>query len=305
MEANRLNAQKSTGPRSAEGKASSRFNAYKHGAYARARIIPGEDEADLTHLSEDYVLDLRPEGVVELRLVDTLIHSDWEQRRIPVLEAALIAGLVAKQEDSPHALGAALVEDASGPNVLLKLFRRNQAAIRDWSRAYNDFRKSQAERLSRPAAPEPGDTEPGDTEPGDTEPVDTAPPQEPELRNEPNPTPQPAASPTPEPPTPAPASGQSQTQSRNEPNRAVPLAVGEQNPQPPAPNPLPSTPAPEPPAPAPSRASNLPPTVASKTVPRGFNPANPDHPPIELCAHCSSKGSIQDRCYFRPRQPRK
>jgi len=154
-EANRLNAQKSTGPRSAEGKASSRFNAYKHGAYARSRVIPGEDEADLTHISEDYVHDLRPEGVVEFRLVDTLIHSDWEQRRIPVLEAALIEGLVAKQEDSPHALGAALVEDASGPNVLLKLFRRNQAAIRDWFRAYNDFRKYQAERLSRPADPDP------------------------------------------------------------------------------------------------------------------------------------------------------
>jgi len=83
MEANRLNAQKSTGPRSAEGKASSRFNAYKHGAYARARIIPGEDEADLTHLSEDYVLDLRPEGVVDLRLVDTLIHSDWNSAESP------------------------------------------------------------------------------------------------------------------------------------------------------------------------------------------------------------------------------
>jgi len=285
MEANRLNAQKSTGPRSAEGKASSRFNAYKHGAYARAHIIPGEDQADLTHLSEDYVLDLRPEGVVEIRLVDTLIHSDWEQRRIPVLEAALIAGLVAKQEDSPRALGAALVEDASGPNVLLKLFRRNQAAIRDWSRAYNDFRKSQAERLSRPAAPDP----PAATATA-PEPEPAPPPAEPA----PAPAEPAAASPEPVPePAPAPA--------RNEPNPAPEPA------NPPIPFLVRNEPnfAPGPPAPLDLNIQPLPPTVASKTVPRGFNPANPHHPPIELCPYCSSKGSIQDRCHFQPRQPRK
>jgi len=272
MEANRLNAQKSTGPRSAEGKASSRFNAYKHGAYARAHIIPGEDQADLTHLSEDYVLDLRPEGVVELRLVDTLIHSDWEQRRIPVLEAALIAGLVAKQEDSPHALGAALVEDASGPNVLQKLFRRNQAAIRDWFRAYNDFRKYQAERLSRPADPDPPAASASEPAPP-PEPEPAPPPAEPAA-----PSPEPAAAPAPqrnEPnPAPEPANPLIPFSVRNEPN----LAFGR-------------------------LAPALPPTVASKTVPRGFNPSNPHHPPIELCPHCNSKGSIQDRCHFQARRP--
>jgi len=271
MEANRLNAQKSTGPRSAEGKASSRFNAFKHGAYARARIIPGEEEAEFTHISEDYVYELRPEGVVELRLVDTLIRCDWEQRRVPVLEAALITGLVAKQEDSPHALGAALVEDASGPNVLQKLFRRNQAAIRDWFRAYNDLHKCQAERLSRPADPDPpaaAAAAPGpEPVPPPAEPA--APSSEPAptpaaQRNEPNPVPEPTNSPIPF----------LRNEVRNEPNLA------------------PGRPAPTPP-----------PTVASKTVPRGFNPNNPHHPPIELCPNCTSKGSIQDRCYFQPRQP--
>jgi len=43
IQANRLNAQKPTGPRSAEGKASSSFNAFKHGA--RARIIPERTRA--------------------------------------------------------------------------------------------------------------------------------------------------------------------------------------------------------------------------------------------------------------------
>ena len=42
-EINRRNAQKSTGPRTPEGKARSRFNAVKHGCRARLPILPGED----------------------------------------------------------------------------------------------------------------------------------------------------------------------------------------------------------------------------------------------------------------------
>ena len=151
IEANRLNAQKSTGPRSAEGKSSSRFNAFKHGADARALIIPGEDEADLLTVTREYYEELRPEGVVETELVDTLVRCHWEKRRVPRLESAAIQALVAKQENSDHALGAAIITDALGPNVLQKLYRRGQAANRDWSRAVSDLRRRQAERLSRPA----------------------------------------------------------------------------------------------------------------------------------------------------------
>ena len=41
MAANRANAQKSTGPRSAEGKSASRFNALQHGVDAASPVIPG------------------------------------------------------------------------------------------------------------------------------------------------------------------------------------------------------------------------------------------------------------------------
>ena len=46
IEANRLNAQKSTGPRSVEGKAVSCFNATKTGIDAKSQIIRGEDPAN-------------------------------------------------------------------------------------------------------------------------------------------------------------------------------------------------------------------------------------------------------------------
>ena len=46
INANRLNAQKSTGPTSPEGKARSALNALKSGIDAWSHIIPGEDPAE-------------------------------------------------------------------------------------------------------------------------------------------------------------------------------------------------------------------------------------------------------------------
>ena len=43
VEANRKNAARSTGPRSATGKCRSRFNAVKHGMAAKLPVLPGED----------------------------------------------------------------------------------------------------------------------------------------------------------------------------------------------------------------------------------------------------------------------
>jgi len=54
INANRQNAQRSTGPRSPEGKAVSRFNALKSGIDAQAQVIPGEDPAGLEALVAEY-----------------------------------------------------------------------------------------------------------------------------------------------------------------------------------------------------------------------------------------------------------
>src|SRR5712692_1565455 len=73
INANRLNAQKSTGPKTPEGKAASSLNALKSGIDAWSHIIPGEDPADPTQLA----------------LVDTLISTEWIQRRLRRIEAQL------------------------------------------------------------------------------------------------------------------------------------------------------------------------------------------------------------------------
>ncbi|MGD0497168.1 MAG: hypothetical protein ABSC23_01915 [Bryobacteraceae bacterium] len=88
--ANRLNAMKSSGPRTDAGKAVFRFNALKHGIDAHALVIPGEDPAQLEALALDYDRQFRPVGPLETFFIETLVKSDWDRRRYARIEAQLI-----------------------------------------------------------------------------------------------------------------------------------------------------------------------------------------------------------------------
>src|SRR6266851_750176 len=89
INANRRNAQKSTGPTSPEGKAASSLNALKSGIDARSHVIPGEDPAELEAVTATSLLHYRPAGPTQLSLVDTLISTEWIQRRLRRIEAQL------------------------------------------------------------------------------------------------------------------------------------------------------------------------------------------------------------------------
>src|SRR5437868_1963865 len=89
LNANRLNAQKSTGPTSPEGKAASSLNALKSGIDAWSQIIPGEDPDELEALVAQFRLRYQPAGPTQLSLVDTLISTEWIQRRLRRIEAQL------------------------------------------------------------------------------------------------------------------------------------------------------------------------------------------------------------------------
>src|SRR5882757_9861254 len=89
INANRANAQKSTGPRSPEGKSAARFNALKHGLDAESVIIPGEDPAQYEQLASDYEAEWNPQTPSETFHVDTMLRADWSKRRLQKLEAEL------------------------------------------------------------------------------------------------------------------------------------------------------------------------------------------------------------------------
>lgn len=60
LEANRLNASKSTGPRTKEGKAQNRANADKHGLTAETIILPGEDPVIVEELRDALSAEFDP-----------------------------------------------------------------------------------------------------------------------------------------------------------------------------------------------------------------------------------------------------
>jgi hypothetical protein len=80
--ANRANARKSTGPRTAAGKAASSTNAIKSGIYSRTLIIPGEDPTDLQTLRDEHYQTFQPANIDERDLLDLLVKYKWQLRRL-------------------------------------------------------------------------------------------------------------------------------------------------------------------------------------------------------------------------------
>ena len=92
--ANRRNAKKSTGPRTARGKAVSSRNAVKHGLYCRDLIIDSpklkEDPAEYQNLLESLFDDLRPKGKIQKALVHIIAECLWRQERALNAETMII-----------------------------------------------------------------------------------------------------------------------------------------------------------------------------------------------------------------------
>ncbi len=136
LQANRLNAKKSTGPRTLRGKAVSRFNALYHGIYASQEVIPGEDHVDLQNLATLYTLRWDPQLPEERCLVDTLTACEWQLRRCRRVDAALWKhfDLQYRTQDgrmTPAPIAAALVR-AKGE--FQRLQRRADSAQRTFER---------------------------------------------------------------------------------------------------------------------------------------------------------------------------
>src|SRR5215468_6853607 len=119
--ANRANAQKSTGPRTVEGKSASSLNALKHGADSASLLLPGEDPALYQRIAAEYNRDIRPAGALEQFQVDTLIRTDWQRRRLQRIEADLYRQLLAEGVD-PEQLDVNLLRDSPTGKLLLKIW---------------------------------------------------------------------------------------------------------------------------------------------------------------------------------------
>lgn len=95
LTANRLNAGKSTGPKTVNGKAVAKMNALKHGILSREVVVRGlhikESRRDFAALHRRFFDELAPVGPVEEMLVDQIVTAHWRLRRALTAESGEIA----------------------------------------------------------------------------------------------------------------------------------------------------------------------------------------------------------------------
>ena len=131
--ANRANAQKSTGPTTAEGKAKSARNAITHGFAASTHFLDGEDPEDFYGLQASLLDEFQPATTLETILVEKMIHNQWlSLRAIRLQNDALRFRMEQYRGETPHDLGL--------------LIRYQTAADRAFHKAHNELVKAQKER---------------------------------------------------------------------------------------------------------------------------------------------------------------
>jgi hypothetical protein len=174
IDANRRNAQFSTGPRTPAGKAVSSMNALKSGLDAESQFVIGEERSDFYALQQEYFEMIRPRNPCERFQMDRMIRSEWLLRRMFRAESHVWeyhCNRASRSEGVP--LGEAW---ATASPVFMRIHRRNTALEKAYRDAWDELR-----RLRGGSAPLPDQTPVlEDLAPPATEPEPLPQPSEPE-----------------------------------------------------------------------------------------------------------------------------
>ena len=100
--ANKTNAQSSTGPKTPEGKAISSQNAVKHGFFAKNDVISGEDLAAYEEHRQDIYEEFVPLTPTESVLTQRIASLSWRLMRADRLQTTVINTLVNAQQRVDH-----------------------------------------------------------------------------------------------------------------------------------------------------------------------------------------------------------
>jgi len=163
LNANRCNAQKSTGPTTAEGKSRSSRNATQHGLLSATPNLPGEDPAAFEGFLHAVLADQQPAGAVQTMLVERIAHLQWKLKRLPQIEASIITSQADAEttrrnppsysrRPNPHVPGPGTAEtismDVRGRNVLgtLQVYeQRLERSLRACLKELRELRKDSVE----------------------------------------------------------------------------------------------------------------------------------------------------------------
>ena len=155
IDANRRNAQKSTGPRTDAGRAAVRFNGLTHGLTAETLVLTGESQADFESLLASFEAEHDPATPTEVALVSQLTMAAWRLRRGFHAEASYLTKRILDTRDSANRdytnLDAsdhiAIAMDRSAQT--LNNFSRYESRLeRSFYRALNELQRLRKQRLA-------------------------------------------------------------------------------------------------------------------------------------------------------------
>ena len=101
--ANRLNAQKSTGPNTPQGKAVVSQNALKHGLSARHDVITTESQADFDLHRDALLAELDPLSPMVSILADRIVSLSWRLKRADLIQNQTIDAMNEENTSDPLA----------------------------------------------------------------------------------------------------------------------------------------------------------------------------------------------------------
>ena len=131
VDANQANSQKSTGPKTPQGKAASSRNRLSHGFASSTRFVQGEDPAEFNLLLDDLISEHQPATPTEQILVEQMAHHHWISMRATRLQ------------DSEIAIHLKL---GMTPTHLPVFIRYQTAAERSFYKAHTELLKVQKQR---------------------------------------------------------------------------------------------------------------------------------------------------------------
>lgn len=136
IEANRANAQHSTGPRSEAGKTASARNSAKHNLTGGSAFVEGEDREEYDRHCASHFRQYQPLAEHEVFLIREVADASWRLQRARRMEAELF-----EKNANPFT-----ADDDKDAIQLQRITRYISAIERTYYKAYNELKKINAER---------------------------------------------------------------------------------------------------------------------------------------------------------------
>ncbi len=179
-DANRSNSQRSTGPRTPEGKTKSSLNALKHGLTSTQVLAPSESADEFNAHADSFRGHFAPADPLEEFLVEQLIVAAWRLRRSRIIERFILEQQATDVQadlkkykvhytDPADYLALAYRKECDGNNALDHLSRHQTRIERAFYRALHELDRQRSNRPAprAPQAPPVLQNEPNSPHPDD------------------------------------------------------------------------------------------------------------------------------------------